>query len=234
MTQSRMHLRLGLLFYILAAVLAFPKWRVGAETTGLLRDKNLQKECREGPESVIAKFLSNKKASLQDFHIHGWRWHTMSLVREAERLSSMAQRFQTKPVEERHPLQQAADYVIGFNLKGLHKIEADLFFPWMKEKLTAIQERELSQAFATVMDELEKDRKTVAKLGDSIVSLTNQINQSLFSIMNTLLTKAFSSHSFRNRMPKWRAIQPRTSSPVRVRWKASCMSRLHSPGMLDP
>jgi hypothetical protein len=179
MTQSRMHLRLGLLFYILVAVLAFPKWRAWAETTAtaLVRDNNnLQDdECRgEGPESVIAKFLSNKKASLQEFHIHGWRWHTMSLVREAERLSHMAQRFQTKPVEEsRYPLQQAADYVIGFNLKGLHKIEADLFFPWMKEKLTAVKELELSQAFATVMNELEKDRKTVAKLGDSIVSLTN-------------------------------------------------------------
>jgi hypothetical protein len=97
----------------------------------------------------------------------------MSLVREAELLSNMAQRFQTKPVEKRHPLQQAADYVIGFNLKGLHKIEADLFFPWMKEKLTAVKELELSQAFATVMNELEKDRKTVAKLGDSIVSLMN-------------------------------------------------------------
>jgi len=164
-----MHLRLGLLFYIFAAVLAFPKWRVAAETGVLVQDNSPDNECRvKGPESVISKFLSSKQASLQDFHIHGWRWHTMSLVREAERLSSMAQRFQTKPVEERHPLQQAADYVIGFNLKGLHKIEADLFFPWMKDKLTTVQDQELSEAFATVMDELEKDRKTVAKLGDSI------------------------------------------------------------------
>jgi C4-dicarboxylate-specific signal transduction histidine kinase len=207
----------------------------GRNNSTLVRDNNLQDECRgEGPESVIAKFLSNKKASLQRFHIHGWRWHTMSLVREAERLSNMAQRFQTKPVEERHPLQQAADYVIGFNLKGLHKIEADLFFPWMKEKLTAVKEQELSQAFATVMDKLEKDRKTVAKLGDSIVSLTNQFNQSLLSIVNTLFTNAFSFHSFRNRIRKWRAIQPRTSSPIRVRWKASCTSQLHSPARLDP
>jgi hypothetical protein len=192
MTQTRVHLRLGLLFYILAVVLAFPKWRVGAETTLPVCDNHHQAEgLAEGPESVIATFLSNKKATLQEFHIHGWRWHTMSLVREAERLSSMAQRFQTRPLDKRHPLQQAADYVIGFNLKGLHKIEADLFFPWMKEKLTAVQEQDLSQAFAIVMDELEKDRKTVAKLGDSIVSVTNQFNQKLS--MNTLLTTYFFS-----------------------------------------
>jgi hypothetical protein len=66
MTQSRVQLRLGFLFYILAAVLTFPKWRGRAETTALVRDNNLQDECRgEGPESAIAKFLSNKKASLQ-------------------------------------------------------------------------------------------------------------------------------------------------------------------------
>ena len=94
----------------------------------------------------------------------------MSLVREAGRFSKMAVRFQDKPIEDRQPLQQAADYVIGFNLKGLHRIEAELFFPWMKEKLTAIQERDVSQAFESVMYQLEDDRKTVAKLGDSIVS----------------------------------------------------------------
>jgi hypothetical protein len=38
--------------------------------------------------------------------------------------------------------------------------------------LTTVKEPELSQAIATVMNELDKDQKTVAKLGDSIVSLT--------------------------------------------------------------
>ena len=95
----------------------------------------------------------------------------MSLVREAERLLALAKRFQRKSVEERQPLVQATDYVIGFNLKGLHKIEADLFFPWMKKKLTDIKEpKQLSKSFEKVMNQLEADRKTVAKLGESIVS----------------------------------------------------------------
>lgn len=132
----------------------------------------------------IDKFLTDNKneASLDNFYIHGWRWHTMSLVREVGRLRDLAGR-STPTMDDRddgdrdndaEALKKAADYVIGFNLRGLHKIEADLFFPWMREKLTAIEKPELAGAFGSVMDELETDRKTVARLGDAIVSLTLQ------------------------------------------------------------
>ena len=83
-------------------------------------------------------------------------------------------------------LKQATEYVVGFNLKGLHKIEADLFFPWMRNKLTTssmIQAAatttttktkttttDLVNAFGSIMDHLERDRQKVAKLGESIVS----------------------------------------------------------------
>jgi len=96
----------------------------------------------------------------------------MSLVREVGRLHSLAERV---GVDKSESLEDAVDYVIGFNLKGLHKIEADLFFPWMREKLTAIQQRDLSDAFATVMDQLEGDRRMVAKLGNSIVGLLSHL-----------------------------------------------------------
>ena len=118
-------------------------------------------------QGLINGFLDDGMSSLDNFHIHGWRWHTMSLVREAGRLRNLAGRVS---LDAPQPLQEASDYVIGFNLKGLHKIEADLFFPWMREKLTSIPKPELSKAFASVMDQLEQDRKTVAQLGDSIVS----------------------------------------------------------------
>jgi hypothetical protein len=118
-------------------------------------------------ESLIDEFLSDKELSLDDFHVHGWRWHTMSLVREAGRFHKLAVRSKS---DSALALQEASDYVIGFNLKGLHKIEATLFFPWMREKLTSIEKSELSSAFATVMDELELDRQKMAELGDSIVS----------------------------------------------------------------
>ena len=54
---------------------------------------------------------------------------------------------------------------------SLHNIEADLFFPWMRNKVTSSSnKKEISMAFATVMDQLEEDRSKVAQLGQSIVS----------------------------------------------------------------
>ncbi len=100
------------------------------------------------------------------FHIQGWRWHTQSLVRETDRLHRLASRTN---VDSAAKLKEASDYVVGFNLRGLHKIEAGLFFPWMREKLTSSAPRgELRAAFASVMDQLEDDRRMVEELGDSI------------------------------------------------------------------
>jgi len=122
-------------------------------------------------ESKISDFLSKKDVRMDKFHVHGWRWHTMSLVREAGRLKQLAQRSSSN--DGCSPIKQAADYVVGFNMKGLHKIEADLFFPWMRKKLTAVEQKDLAQAFGSVMDQLERDRKKVAKLGESIQQQVN-------------------------------------------------------------
>jgi len=66
-------------------------------------------------------------------------------------------------------LQEATEYVIGFNMKGLHKIEADLFFPWMRRQLTSVPaNKDLARSFGVVMDELEMDRVQVAQLGKTI------------------------------------------------------------------
>ena len=140
-------------------------------------------------EATIRRFLQdpNNKISLDQFHVHGWRWHTMSLVREAKRLEKMADRYHDDNVNNLgekccNSLKQATEYVVGFNLKGLHKIEADLFFPWMRNKLTTTSmiqaaattttttTTDLAIAFGSIMDHLESDRQKVAKLGESIVS----------------------------------------------------------------
>jgi hypothetical protein len=166
-------------FWLLALVVAFP-----GDLTTARRESLTSLSCKaaldasleacstirggDAPEELIRNFVSKSKTSLENFHIHGWRWHTLSLVREAGRLRHLAAKTNAKECES---LKQAADYVIGFNMKGLHAIEADLFFPWMKQKLVSVEERELSCAFETVMDQLEDDRKKVAQLGTSIVSL---------------------------------------------------------------
>jgi hemerythrin-like domain-containing protein len=63
-------------------------------------------------------------------------------------------------------LQDATEYVIDFNLRGLHKIETGLFFPWMRQQLTSRpQDKKVSSAFSAVMEELEMERLQVAQLG---------------------------------------------------------------------
>jgi len=130
----------------------------------------------EGRYPAIDAFLAEQdpKESMKRFHIHGWRWHTASLVRESGRLCNLAKRT-ISTIEDNSSmpkaLQQAADYVVGFSMKGLHRIEADLMFPWMREKLTTSElvTPEASKEFANVMNRLERDRQKLVEFGESIV-----------------------------------------------------------------
>lgn len=70
-------------------------------------------------------------------------------------------------------LRKAADYVVGFNMKGLHRIERDLFFPWVQQQVIeplSRSDREMSSAVRVVMDQLDHQRRTIDKLGQNLVS----------------------------------------------------------------
>lgn len=125
-------------------------------------------------EEDIRKFLASKRSDLkssssllEQFHIQGWRWHTKSLARDAGRLHRLALKTDVTTAET---LKDASDFVVSFNMMGLHNVEATLFFPWMKEKLVGgFQEKsDLSMGFSSAMDVLETDRRMVAKLGQTI------------------------------------------------------------------
>jgi len=122
-------------------------------------------------EKEIREFLASKSSDssslLKQFHVQGWRWHTKSLARDARRLRKLAMKTNTKNTES---LKHACDYVVGFNMMGLHKIETNLFFPWMREKLTIgfPEKQKLSISFSSAMDGLETDRWAVAQLGQII------------------------------------------------------------------
>jgi hypothetical protein len=113
-------------------------------------------------QEEISRFLSSRVDSGQ-FHVQGWRWHTMSLVREADRLRRLAE---SSP-EDLPALTQAVDYVVDFNMKGLHKIEKDLFFPWVRKK---VQDSTVGGAFLILMDRLESERRAIQELGAAMVS----------------------------------------------------------------
>jgi hypothetical protein len=124
-------------------------------------------------EAKVIEYLALNPGSGGKFHVHGWRWHTMSLVREADRLNKLA----VKLTEAAYTngsipnLKNAADYVVGFNMKGLHKIERDLFFPWVRRKVDSMSEPDVAKAFSSIMDQLDSERREIEKLGDSVVSV---------------------------------------------------------------
>ena len=94
----------------------------------------------------------------------------MSLLREADRLRRLAE---SSP-EDLPALAQAVDYVVDFNMKGLHKIEKDLFFPWVRKK---VQDSTCSAggAFGVLMDRLESERQAIQELGAAMVSYSDSM-----------------------------------------------------------
>jgi hypothetical protein len=124
-------------------------------------------------ERTIRRFLDEVPTEGGEFHVQGWRWHTMSLVREARRLQQLAlsltERGALDDEDRLHSLQKASDYVVGFNMKGLHKTEKELFFPWARKTVKA-KNADLGKAFEMVMDALDSERKKIEKLGNSLVS----------------------------------------------------------------
>lgn len=120
-------------------------------------------------EQALRRYIAESSTNTGRFHVQGWRWHNMSVIREAERLQKLAQQMQLNDNADTSRLAKAADYVVGFNLKALHRVEA-MFFPktrqWMKDSTTA--EPEIVQAFDEVMADLEEDKKKMAELGEKI------------------------------------------------------------------
>jgi len=94
--------------------------------------------------------------SEREFIVNGWRWHTMSVLRDLSRFRAVVGSLQSK-FKEKHKksldghlsenellnvqLQQVNkviscfDFVCGFNWKALIKVETKIFFPWLRELL---------------------------------------------------------------------------------------------------
>lgn len=129
-------------------------------------------------EAEIRRYLVSSATAAGTFHVQGWRWHTMSLVRESRRLHRLAVRLRdVGNTENWASLETTADYTVGFNMKGLHRIEKDLFFPWLRIKNKSVPERVVAQAFGKLLDQLERDRQRIETLGTSLVRIINHISQ---------------------------------------------------------
>jgi hypothetical protein len=136
-------------------------------------ETSLQEDERD-VESTIQSFLSSHPSKADKFYIQGWRWHTLSLIRDSRRLEKYAigvfQDSTSCTRDKLDSLQKAADHVINFNLKGLQRIENDVFFPWLREKLiNKDMDSNTKKAFQNVMDGVDRDRKQVEEIALSIM-----------------------------------------------------------------
>jgi hypothetical protein len=109
-------------------------------------------------------FLQEDTDTRATFQIQGWRWHTMSLAKQAERLQRLAVR---RP-HDISVIQRAVHHVVGFNMKALHQIETNLFFPWVKNQISA-KNPAVGSAIIVILEELEELRQSVQTLGTQMV-----------------------------------------------------------------
>lgn len=99
----------------------------------------------------------------------------MSLVRDVRRLRGLALRHLSAGAvqdTDTTSLDRAAEHVVGFNMAGLHRIENDLFFPWMREKLCGkksdTKNSTVRDAFRRVLDEIDAERTEIAGMGQAM------------------------------------------------------------------
>lgn len=123
-------------------------------------------------ESVLRDFLASPEGSVPEnrFYVHGWRWHTMSVIRESKRLQRLALRLDPSREEHLDCLGKAVDYVMGFNQGALRRVET-MFFAWIRQNVDSKNNKsvgEVVKALNTVLDHLDLESKQISKLSLSL------------------------------------------------------------------
>ena len=135
--------------------------------------------------TVIKQFLSESSTDRQndEFLIQGWRWHCMSLIRDADRLERLAAHLSSNKVNDDSGLEallSAADYTVNFNMAGLYRIESTMFVKWLRKHLCnadAFGDRTnaaaMATAFVKVIDKIDSQRVDCEKIGKELYDIAN-------------------------------------------------------------
>lgn len=137
---------------------------------------------------VILRFLDcSTKEDDRPFHIQGWRWHSMSLIRDSRRLERLSRHLAniTKERDDEESgfgfeaLERAANYVININMAGLFRIQS-VFLNFLRKHLC--DEESLGQfseggnyaaeadAFRKLIDIIDNYRVRSEHVGRQLVS----------------------------------------------------------------
>lgn len=115
----------------------------------------------------------------RQFLINGWRWHTISALRDLQRYSAVIEKIEAqydmsilKNTREdfKTRINLCYNYVCDYNLKALMKIETDLFFPWL-QRLLPSQSKSL---MIEVIQEQADVRAKSIQIGSLCRSLTGE------------------------------------------------------------
>jgi len=116
----------------------------------------------------------------------------MSLIRDAKRLERLAQQLlnnkqhnggEEEEEEGLAALEQAANFVVNFNMAGLYRIESQMFVEWLRDHLCDVDAlgkkmiggdgsdaKDLADAFRDVIDRVDRHRVQSEKMGKELVS----------------------------------------------------------------
>ena len=208
-------------------------------------------------ESSISDFLNDFPSSTRnEFHIQGWKWHTLSLIRDSKRLERLAHELLNENIitddsdndnDNDNPLEKATKHVIDFNMKALHKIEKELFFPFLKQKLStpkdpSIIPKDVQSAFENVISDIENDRNYISKIAITlkeqvrVASLPNINNEKRIEAINNIAqmssTLTYKTRSIYKKEEKY--LIPAISILVPVKEQKSFSNKvLRNLGILD-
>lgn len=106
----------------------------------ILRFLHTKTNKNKGTKKQNGKFVND-----DTFHIQGWRWHFMSLIRDSKRLERLSSYLANSLLDETwdatestaglDALHRAATYVVNFNMAGLYRIQSGMFLSFLREHL---------------------------------------------------------------------------------------------------
>jgi hypothetical protein len=120
--------------------------------------------CSADDEGIISAYLQSQDPISTRYRVHGWRWHTMSVLRELRLLTNVIHRHASPDL-----LSELVHHTIGFNLKGLNRVETKLFFPWLNAKFDLIADEPSRNAFQRMLAGVEDYQKQLIQQGQAVV-----------------------------------------------------------------
>lgn len=192
-------------------------------------------------EKTILQYLSSEKQGTGKFHLYGWRWHTMSLIQETERLCKLAQCFQKKEslsaVDDNQiaNLKKSVDYVLDFNLKGMTRVENEVMIPFLRQQFGG-HNNGVQQSLDTIIDHLEIEQQKLSKLGlqlssqiSGIDAVDDETMNDIIRKLNEIIVRAKSMLEHKNNI-----VIPAVTKLVPERRQKSTISKIMSSlGVLD-